>query len=563
VRLQLRISVATNPIAFIAGQTSRFRVPAALLLAFLQRTPALRVSAAAAEGLLDSPAGAMIRAAAASIAALGAVDSVAGATIFMLTTGIPGHPSPYEVTSGSQVEAVGFAIATMPITQAQAGSWSISGNIPPGLMFGSPQSFLTAPGTLTGIAEPDLFGTPTTPGTYTMTLEAFQGPDGTERQSGTFNYEVIVAAGGAPTPTPTPPPAGSPAFTTQPLSVTVAGGTVALYAAASHAPTYQWMNGPTPVAGATTSILKLADAAASAGTYTCVATNAIGSATSTPATVSVGSTSDAGRLINLSTRAQVGTGGNILIVGFAVGGTGAEPLLARASGPALDAFNVPGALRDPQLQLFDGSTVLATNNGWAGNPAIVSEAAQVGAFTWTDPASHDSALATQLGSGSYTAQVAGQSNDTGVSLAEIYDATNTVSFNPGSSPHLVNLSARVMVGTGGNILIAGFVIGGSTATTVLIRASGPALAGFGVAGALSDPELTLSSGSAALATNNGWGGDPQIAATAASVGAFSWGASPTADSALLLTLPPGAYTAQVAGAGGDTGISLVEVYEVP
>jgi hypothetical protein len=556
MRLQLTLPMSMNLKSFLGARFDRIRLPAAVLLALLQRTPVLRVAAAASDCVLESPVGTILKAAAASLAALGAVDSLAGATVFSLSTGVPGHPSPYQVTEGSQIEAVAFALATMPQTQAQAGSWTVTGTIPPGLQFGSKQLFLTGPGTITGIAEPDLTGIPTTPGDYTMTLEAFQGPDGMELQSGMFNYEVIVTAGTTP-----PPAAGSPAFTTQPISVSVAGGTVALYAVASNAPTYQWMDGATPVAGATTSLLKLSNAAASAGTYTCVATNAVGSATSAPATVSVAGTSDVGRLVNLSTRAQVGTGGNILIVGFAVGGTGTEPLLARASGPALAAFNVAGALPDPQLQLFSASTVLATNNGWAGNATIAADASQVGAFAWTSPTSHDSAIAMPLAAGSYTAQVSGQSNDTGVSLAEIYDATTT-SFTT-STPHLVNLSARVMVGTGGNILIAGFVIGGTTATTVLIRASGPALAAFGVAGALADPELTLSNSSTTLATNNGWGGDPQVAATAASVGAFSWGGSATADSALLVTLPPGAYTAQVAGASGDTGISLVEVYQVP
>jgi hypothetical protein len=335
---------------------------------------------------------------------------------------------------------------------------------------------------------------------------------------------------------------------------------------ASNSPTYQWFKGSTAVAGATTSILELSDASASAGSYTCVATNSFGSATSTPATVSAQSTSDSGHLVNLSTRARVGTGGNILIVGFAVGGTGTEPLLARASGPALAGapFNVAGTLPDPQLQLFNGGTVLATNNGWAGASSISAEASAVGAFPWTNNASHDSALATQLGAGSYTAQVAGQSGDTGVSLAEIYDATPAGSFSP-SSPHLVNLSARVMVGTGGNVLIAGFVVGGATSTTVLIRASGPALAlaPFNVGGTLPDPELTLSSGSTTLATNQGWGGDAQIASAAMSVGAFPWSSPASNDSAILVSLPPGAYTAQVSGSSSDTGVALVEIYEVP
>jgi hypothetical protein len=82
-------------------------------------------------------------------------------------------------------------------------------------------------------------------------------------------------------------------------------------------------------------------------------------------------------------------------------------------------------------------------------------------------------------------------------------------------------------------------------------------------GTLPDPELQLYSGTTLLESNTGWGGNAQIASVAASVGAFSWGSSATPDSALLVTLPPGAYTAQVSGASGDTGVALVEVYEVP
>jgi hypothetical protein len=121
----------------------------------------------------------------------------------------------------------------------------------------------------------------------------------------------------------------------------------------------------------------------------------------------------------------------------------------------------------------------------------------------------------------------------------------------------------VQVGTGGTVLIAGFVVGGATSRTVLIRASGPALVPFGVAGTLPDPELQLYSGSTLLGTNTAWGGNTEIANAAASVGAFAWGSSTSSDSAILATLPPGAYTAQVSGASGDTGVALIEVYEVP
>jgi hypothetical protein len=170
-----------------------------------------------------------------------------------------------------------------------------------------------------------------------------------------------------------------------------------------------------------------------------------------------------------------------------------------------------------------------------------------------------------LGPGGYTAQTLGASGDTGVALGEVYDATPSGSYEAGISQRLTNISARVQVGTGSGVLIAGFVIGGNTSETVLIRASGPALTKFGVSGVLPDPGLTLNGGASAsnvLATSQGWNGDPQSAAVAASVGAFAWPNTSSNDSLLLVTLPPGAYTAEVSGASGDTGVALVEVYEV-
>lgn len=276
------------------------------------------------------------------------------------------------------------------------------------------------------------------------------------------------------------------------------------------------------------------------------------------------------RLIDLSCRSQVGTGGNIMITGFVVGGlgtSGSESVLVRGSGPALVPFGVTGTLPDPELQLFStasGSSLLATNDAWGGSSEIAAEAATLGAFAWTSPTSHDAALLEALAPGPYTANVSGESGDTGVALAEVYDATpgNMVS---GSTPRLINLSTRAQVGTGANTLIAGFVIGGTTPKTVLIRASGPALSQFGVSGVLADPELQLystASGNSLISTNTGWGGDPKVSTAAAWVGAFSWGTSATPDSALLVTLPPGPYTANVSGAKGDSGVALVEVYEV-
>ena len=359
----------------------------------------------------------------------------------------------------------------------------------------------------------------------------------------------------------------APAFTTQPISATVTGGTVAIDAVATPGSGYQSMlNGTTAVAGATSPTLLLSDAGVSRGDLHLRRDQLLGDDhQQSSVTVSITSTNDIGRLTNISTRSQVGTGSNILIAGFTVGGAGtagSESLLIRGSGPALGLFGVSGTLPDPQLQLYSGSTVLGTDNGWSGNASIADAAGSVGAFPWTNLTSKDSALLTTLSGGGYTAQISGEAGDTGVALAEVYDATPAGTYTP-TSPRITNLSARVQVGTGSNILIAGFHIGGSTSRTVLIRASGPALVQFGVPGTLADPQLQVFSGSTVVAGNSVWGGDGQISETANSVGAFPWNISTSSDSAILVTLPPGSYTAQVSGVSGDTGVALVEIYEVP
>ncbi len=414
-------------------------------------------------------------------------------------------------------------------------------------------------------------------GSYTVTVSNAGG----SLTSGTAPLTVNAAGSGAPI-----------GIFLQPRSQNVAGGSTVVFTTATGTGgggptdikgsravttqtdaslTYQWFLDGIPILGATGQTLVISGAtAADDGGYTCIATDSTGSALSSTAMLEVVATANPGRLINLSSRALVGTGASQLIVGYVVGGAGTsgeEPLLVRASGPALAQFGVSGALADPTLTLNGAGVVLATNSGWSGNAQITSTANAVGAFEWTSATSHDSALLESLAAGPYTVQVTGASGDSGISLAEVYDATSPSGYTA-ASPRLINVSARDQVGTGGNILIAGFVIGGTTSKTVLIRASGPALAAFGVPGVLMDPELQLYSSnpdgtSTLLESDTGWGGDPTVSTAAASVGAFSWGTSATPDSALLVTLAPGAYTAEVSGASGDTGIALVEVYDVP
>jgi hypothetical protein len=192
----------------------------------------------------------------------------------------------------------------------------------------------------------------------------------------------------------------------------------------------------------------------------------------------------------------------------------------------------------------------------------MSEAfAQVGAFALASANSKDSAIFNPaIAARDYTVRVSASGNVTGEVLAELYDASPLATFDA-SVPRLVNVSVRKTIATG-DLLTVGFVIGGDTARTVLVRALGPGLAAFGVSGAMPDPQLALFSGATKIAENDDWGGDAQLTAVGTEVGAFAIADARGHDAMLLLTLSAGSYTAQVKsnGAGGQ---ALVEVYEVP
>ena len=360
----------------------------------------------------------------------------------------------------------------------------------------------------------------------------------------------------------------APTFATQPLSQTVAEGasTTLLVSATGTGPfTYQWRRNGTEIAGATTAALVIPNtAAADAGAYTVAASNAGGTSVSNAASLTVTSVNPAnpGRLSNLAVRAQVG--GTPLIVGFAIGGAGAsgpKNLLIRGAGPSLTPLGVTAALLDPRIALYSGQAQLLGNDNWGGDAIVASTATQLGAFPFTAPTSRDAALTATAVSGNYTVQLSSVDGSAGTALAEIYDATPT--FGVGTT-RLINLSARTDIPAGSGTLIAGFVVSGSSARTVLVRAVGPALRTFGVTGALADPQLTLYRDSTVVAANDNWYDAPNalaISAAAAQVGAFRLPPA-SADAAVLITLPPGNYTAQATG-GGAAGNTLVEVYELP
>jgi uncharacterized delta-60 repeat protein len=357
----------------------------------------------------------------------------------------------------------------------------------------------------------------------------------------TFNYSV------------------APIFNSATAVGTTAGTSFRLAMASGTAATYSAVGLPAgltidPVTGVITGV----STAAGSYTVTVTATNDGGNFSTTLAFV-VGNTGDAVsgsgiRLFNLSSRSQVAAGG-IAITGFSSAG---GRVLIRAVGPGLTQFGVSGALPDPVLKIYNSSgAVVATSDDWTGSE-VSTAAASTGAFALT-AGGKDSALVLDLAAGGYTAQVTDTAARGGVVLTEIYDAAGAT-----PTPRFSNLSARGPV-TPGNPLVGGFVItaGNGTATQrVLIRGVGPALAKFGVANALATPVLKVfDSNGALIATGTAWSGS-DVAAAAASTGAFALDVG-SKDAALLLTLSPGGYTFEITGANGAAGEALADIYAAP
>lgn len=363
-------------------------------------------------------------------------------------------------------------------------------------------------------------------------------------------------------------------LTAQPQTQTaVTGGSVTLGVgvAASAGPfTYQWRKDGMAIPGATGATLTLSGVtAASAASYDVVVSDITSALTSFPARLTVapaGSPFDPGRLVNLSILTTVSTADPLFTVGTVVGGAGTagtKPLLIRAAGPALTALGVTTAMSDPKLEVFSGQTVLAANDNWAGATALSNAFASVGAFSYGLATSRDAAIfEPALAKGGYTVQVSGAGGSTGTVIAEIYDSTPSSAFTA-TTPRLINVSLLKQIAPG-DTLTTGFVVGGSSPKQVLIRVIGPTLglAPFNISGVMADPKLDLFSGQTVINSNDNWGGGGTLATAFASVGAFALTPG-SRDAAILATLPPGGYTAQVSGVGGTGGLMLVEVYEVP
>ena len=255
-------------------------------------------------------------------------------------------------------------------------------------------------------------------------------------------------------------------------------------------------------------------------------------------------------LQNISARAPVGIGDEALIGGFIPYGR----IVLRGIGPLLRPFGFTNALADPTLELRDQTGAqTAFNDNWKDNQ---SQAAQIQQFGLAPSADAESAI-TFLPSGrgpSSTGILRGKGNTTGIGVVEAYGVEEF-----GVTARFANISARGFVGTSDNVIIGGFIVGGGSENPgIVVRAIGPSLKAFGIANPLPDPVLELHNGSGSvIQSNDNW-------ADAQKDDLQTVGLAPTDDkeSAILIRLAPGAYTAIVRGKDNATGIGLVEVYNL-
>ena len=395
-------------------------------------------------------------------------------------------------------------------------------------------------------------------------------------------------------------------ITSAPASVTAKAGTDVKFtvAATGTGLTFQWRFNGRAISGATAATFTVSNVGTtSGGIYSVAVLGALASASPTftvtgnttvgqegedhggfrPGGASIAAvaaaalavTTDA-RLVNIATRGHVGEDDEVLISGFVTRGAGSKKILMRAVGPTLGTqFKVADALAAPTLTLFHDGKVVDTNSSWGGSATLVATFAQVGAFPLV-AGSADAALIETLNSGAYSATVTAPKGASGVALVEVYD-TDTGS----PAAEVVNISTRALVGAEAkDTLIAGFAISGTTSDTVMIRGVGPSLGTlFGLRRALGNSHVTVFDAKGnQVAANTVWGSsrhpngdedddhedndkEDDMDGASDRVGAWHLPRG-SQDSALLLTLAPGVYTAHVTGVNGKSGIALVEIYEV-
>jgi hypothetical protein len=254
--------------------------------------------------------------------------------------------------------------------------------------------------------------------------------------------------------------------------------------------------------------------------------------------------------LNISTRLRVQTGNNVLIGGFIITGTAPKRVALRGIGPSLIPAGIPDALVDPTLELHESNgTLLISNDNWQDDAFLGEPLINLG-LALQHP--NESGMVVTLQPAAYTVILAGKNGGTGIGLVEVYDVDQA------ADSQLANISTRGFVLTNDNVLIGGFILGGSpNGTHVAVRGIGPSL---GIDSALADPTLELHDGNGAtLVANDNWQDDPVSASQLIALGIAP---EDSHESGIYISLPPGAFTAIVAGKNGGTGIGLVEVFNV-
>jgi outer membrane protein assembly factor BamB/subtilisin family serine protease len=324
---------------------------------------------------------------------------------------------------------------------------------------------------------------------------------------------------------------------------------------------YQWSRNGVPLAGATAATYAVPRAGiADAGTYTVTVTAGQERQVSSPIAVTVAASGATSTLANVSFRSLTAPGTFPTLIGFRLV-DGSKRMLVRAVGPTLARFGVTGVLPNPQFTLRAGTTEFATHQAWQGNAAVAAAASAVGAFAL--PAdSADAATTGIFSAGTWSVVVSGTGAVLGTTLTELYDL-DALEAGVAGRGRLVNISARALVGSGSNALVAGFTVAGHAPKRFLLRGVGPTLLAFGISSALLDPKLELFTGSLLIRNNDDWAGSAPLLEAFRTVGAFPLLARTSPDAAMIVTLPPGIYTAQLSSVSGAAGAALLEIYELP
>ena len=240
-----------------------------------------------------------------------------------------------------------------------------------------------------------------------------------------------------------------------------------------------------------------------------------------------------------------------MIAGFIITGNASKPVLLRAMGPSLTAFGINNVLLDPVLELRNSNSSLEINDNWVDSPH--RSEFEGGPFQPSD--NRESVVLETVAADNYTALLTGKNNSAGVGIVEVYDRDQA------ADAQLANISTRGFVETGNNVMIGGFILGGSSDNTqIAVRGVGPSLAQFGLNPVLQDPTLELRDANGVLlVANDDWLSDPTSAALLTANGL---GLGNPKESGIFTELPPGQFTAILAGQNGGIGIGLVEIYNL-